>query len=435
MKRRRYLRGLAAISPVVGAGCSAPSICPQTGDVDGNGNRNGYGDGAGNDPSATDTSRSTQSSTPTTSHADREQVTVDGVSLPIPEDDFVLGAFKDAIPAITEPRFAPDWRSIEIPIERKYISPNSQFDRSPRLDDDDLVIGFERGGIARSYPISVINWHEVVNDVLPTDGGGREPLLITYCPLCRSGLVASGTFDGETRTFGVSGLLYESNLVMYDTETRSLWSQRLGAAVRGPRTGTHLSIVPFSTTTWGKWRDAYPDGEVLLPPPRSGTIREAMARDTRVDPYQSYEDSARPGLGYNEVTDDRLHPKVLVLGITDEATATAYPLPVVTDAGFINDRVGDRPVVVAAGPGGSSPGTTAGLTVDPSRSTGRMTGTSVPRAPAGGSPRELQSMGHTRALAWDERRNADRCSGSPGSTSTQIPRCTVSLRETNVSDR
>ncbi len=186
--------------------------------------------------------------------------------------------------AVTDPAFGPDWSDVSA-------------ERYEPLADDETVVGVVRDGVARAYPLSILTYHEVVND----DLGG--PLLVTYCPLCRSGLVAKRLVEGAPTTFHVSGLLFRpervqsaaatesdtvfgagvfdpeaevrnsGNLVMYDDRTRSYWSQILARAICGPRVDETLTPVPAATTTWDTWRAQNPDTEVLLPPPYSGTDR------------------------------------------------------------------------------------------------------------------------------------------------------------------
>lgn len=187
------------------------------------------------------------------------------------------------IRAITVPATASDWRGIEA---RGYGT----------LTAETVVVGLAIGDRPRAYPIRVLWAHEIVNDTIPTATGGW-PVLITYCPICRSGLVADRRVAGEPTTFGVSGLLWrppnlgddraavfgadlvgrtdarrENNLVMYDVATGSYWSQWLARAICGPRTGDTLELVPSTVTTWGAWTDRYPGTDVLLPPPKSGAF-------------------------------------------------------------------------------------------------------------------------------------------------------------------
>ena len=273
---------------------------------------------------------------------------VAGVELPVPRSKLQRGAPKDAIPAIVDPVFADDWSGVTIEVQNRFTG--DTMEKQPRLRPDDPVIGLVRDGEARAYPLRVLNWHEIVNDRF------RGPTLVTFCPLCGSGVTAERRVGGEPTRFGVSGLLWNSDLVMYDARTNSLWSQIAGTAIRGPETGTRLSLLPSRLTTLKTWRDSHPDTQVLLPPPESGTVADGPGvRDYTVDPYAGYDESDQVGIGANEETDDRLHPKTRVLGITHEGTAVAYPLQRVVDrGGVVNDTVGDLPVVVAVGPDGGS---------------------------------------------------------------------------------
>lgn len=268
---------------------------------------------------------------------------VAGVDLPIPRDELARGAPKDAIPAITEPKFATDWSNLTIEVTSPLTGEKTT--KRPRLRKDDRVIGLERDGEARAYPLRVLNYHEVVNDTF------AGPTLVTFCPLCGSGVTAERLVNGEETTFGVSGLLWNSDLVMYDELTGSLWSQIAGTAIRGPETGTELSFLPSQLTTLSTWRAAHPGTKVLLPPPESNTVRGREAtRDYTSNPYAGYENSSAVGIGNNDDVDDRINPKTQVLGITHDGSAKAYPLPVVRERGLVNDTVGDLPVVVTVGP-------------------------------------------------------------------------------------
>lgn len=286
MHRRRYLAALGAAGGVTLAGCA------------------GYR-GTGSDATGPTT----------TGELDEGEV---------PRSALQRGAAKDAIPAITEPSFGSDW---------------ADADAAPLLDTND-VVGVVRDGEARAYPLRILNWHEIVND----EFGG--PLLVTYCPLCGSAVTATREAAGEETVFGVSGLLYKNDLVMYDQATESLWSQIEARAIDGPLTGDRLDLVPSTLTDWEEWKATHPDTTVLLPPPRSFTITDAPPRDYDRDPYGGYDTNRRIGIGGSY--DGPLHPKTQVLGVVRGGVAKAYPLPAVLDAGgVVNDRVADTPVVVA----------------------------------------------------------------------------------------
>lgn len=155
------------------------------------------------------------------------------------------GPRKDGIPALTEPAF----------IAAK---------AADYLKSKDEVIGVAIGGQARAYPLKVMNWHEIVNDVV-----GGKPIMVTYCPLCRSALVFDRLIDGQVRDFGVSGRLWNSNVLMYDRQAspkdESLWSQIQMRAVTGPaaKKGLKLELLPSMLTTWREWQSLHPDTVVL----------------------------------------------------------------------------------------------------------------------------------------------------------------------------
>jgi len=310
MHRRRLLAGLAAGLGGLVAGCAG-------------------GDGEGSDP--------TPPSTPTETATDtRETVaTVAGAALPVPRSEMRQPLPPDAIPAIVDPVFAADWSGLEAPADAE----------RPLLPEGSAVVGVERGGRARAYPLRVLNWHEVVNDTL----GG--PLLVTYCPLCGSSITAERRVDGAETVFGVSGRLWREDLVMYDRRTESLWGQLLAAAISGPRTGERLTLVPSELTTWGEWQRRHPDTEVLLPPPHSNTVAGRERTFRYFDEKYSYD--GRQLIGYDYQSEDGLFGRSMVVGVTHDGTARAYPFEAVAEAGVVTDRVAGLPVVVTTTPGGS----------------------------------------------------------------------------------
>jgi hypothetical protein len=258
------------------------------------------------------------------STADPGRPTFSDVSVPVDDSDLVRATRKDAIPAITEPAFASDWRGVD-----------------ETLAADDLVVGVVREDRARAYPLSVLSSHEVVND----EFGG--PLLVTYCPLCASAVTATRTVDGDPTVFGVSGYLFRSDLVLYDRQTGSLWSQLMATAVRGRAAGDRLELVPSTLATWERWSASHPDTRVLLPPPASGTLsRRPGDRGGRREPGRV--GVATVGGG---VEDDRLPERELVVGVATGEAATAYSRSAVAETGVVNDWVGDLPVVVVAAAG------------------------------------------------------------------------------------
>jgi hypothetical protein len=203
------------------------------------------------------------------------------------------------------------------------------------LADDDLVIGVEMNGETRAYPLRILNVHEIVNDEF--DG---TPVAVTYCPLCRSGLVFDRRVNGTALEFGVSGKLLNANLVMYDRQTETYWSQLDGSAVVGPLVPRQLTILPNTVTTWAEWRESHPDTEVLS---RNTGIYPKSNYGS--NPYGDYAD--REGVGFGvDVVDDRLGSKTIVYGVTVGDASRAYPEETVEREDVINDVVGGVPVLV-----------------------------------------------------------------------------------------
>jgi hypothetical protein len=201
--------------------------------------------------------------------------------------------------------------------------------------DADLVLGVASRGEARAYPIAILDWHELVNDTL----GGRA-ILISYCPLCGTGIVFDRRVEGAVRRFGVSGLLYRSDLLMYDRETESLWSQISTEAVTGPSLGRRLALLRSRIERFGEWKRSHPETTVL-------SRETGYRRDYARSPYAGYADS--PRLAFPVPFDRRYHPKMPTLGLRIEAgEARAYPaLEVVRAGGVVEERFDGRPVRVA----------------------------------------------------------------------------------------
>lgn len=187
-------------------------------------------------------------------------------------------------------------------------------------DDGDMMIGVSLGGEARAYPIAMMTWHELVNDTV----GGRE-ILVSFCPLCGTALVFDRRVAGKARRFGVSGLLYMSDLLMYDRETESLWSQIRGRAETGPSMGIRLELVRSQMTRWGQWKRAHPRTSVL-------SRETGFPMDYDRTPYGDYVSS--DDLRFPAPRDKRYHPKIPTLGLrTKDGLARAYPASEVVSAG------------------------------------------------------------------------------------------------------
>lgn len=225
------------------------------------------------------------------------------------------GPPRDGIPALTDPRFEP----------ATAVS---------GMRDDERVLGLVRNGIAKAYPLSILTWHEIVNDRF-----GDEPIVVTYCPLCFTGMAFEAALDGRRHHFGVSGLLYNSDVLMYDRESESLWSQLLRQAVSGPHKGLQLKHVAMINTTWGHWRARHGDTLVL-------SRETGHRRDYGGDPYAGYERS--PDVLFPvKFRAQGYHPKEQVLGIEIDGVARAYPVSeLARGPAEFRDRIGEREVIV-----------------------------------------------------------------------------------------
>ncbi len=261
--------------------------------------------------------RPTDTSTEKASEGDFN-VTESGERYRVNPDKLVQGCpGMDCIPSIDDPQFI------------------SAEEASSWLKDDDLVLAVEINNQTKAYPFKILTLHEIVNDEL-----AGEPIAATYCPLCRSGFVFSRELGDRTLELGVSGKLYNANLVMYDRNTETYWSQIGGEAIVGPLVPQSLDIITSTITEWGKWTDAHPGTQVLS---RETGIYDPSSYDR--NPYSGYEDSSRVGFGTGS-TDDRLHPKALVYGVSLDGESKAFPEEKIEKENAINDAVGGHPVLM-----------------------------------------------------------------------------------------
>ena len=219
------------------------------------------------------------------------------------------GPPKDGIPSIDNPQF---------------VSLN---EADQWIEDNELVLAIIYKGVTRVYPLQIMVWHEIVNDIIAGD-----PILITYCPLCGSGIAYERQINGQEVEFGTSGKLYNSNLVMYDRKTDSYWSQIDGLAIVGELTGTKLTPVSIDTVVWRDWKNEHPDSEVL-------SQETGFSRAYGRDPYGSYyEDSFLFFPVENE--DDRIHPKTVIFGVKVNGIYKAYKEDDLKQLKTIEDTVG-----------------------------------------------------------------------------------------------
>ena len=201
------------------------------------------------------------------------------------------------------------------------------------LNDDSPGLAVSLNGLDRFYPYQILVWHEIVNDTF-----ADQRVLITYCPLCFSGVVYDPLVNGQRVEFGTSGKLWQSNLVMYDRLTQSYWSQVLGEAIRGDLTGTKLATVPSDITRFGLWKTAYPQGQVL-------SIETGTNRDYQNDPYGDYYTTPGTYFPVASENDTRLDQKELILGLVIDGQAKAYWPPAIKKAGEITDEFNGQTII------------------------------------------------------------------------------------------
>lgn len=225
------------------------------------------------------------------------------------------GPGKDGIPAIRTPQFV-------------------SISESTFLLDADRVLGLKLGAEAKAYPIKILNWHEIVNDSVD-----EKSVVVTYCPLCGTGMAFDAHVQGSLHTFGVSGLLYQSDLVLYDHQTESLWSQVGMHAIAGPLTGERLTPIFLEHTTWSEWRAAHPSTLVL-------STKTGSFRNYDRDPYSGYAESSE--LFFDTAHfDSRYPPKEWVVGVEIDGMAKAYPFVELKKVSSpLSDHIGDRQITV-----------------------------------------------------------------------------------------
>ncbi|MDX8392761.1 MAG: DUF3179 domain-containing protein [Mariprofundaceae bacterium] len=229
----------------------------------------------------------------------------------VPRDEILSGGPpKDGIPALTRP------------------ATESAAHANHWLADSDMILGVVMKGQSRAYPLRILNWHEIINDDI-----AGEKIVVSYCPLCGSGVV----FDSEDE-FGVSGLLYQSDVLLYDRKTETLWSQLMMRAVAGKRSGETLKTLPVSHTTWRAWRHSHPETSVL-------SHRTGYRRDYDRDPYAGY--AQNPGLIFPiRHRDGRLHPKTWVIGVATDNAARAWNIDDIRKRGEVQETWNGRKITI-----------------------------------------------------------------------------------------
>lgn len=272
----------------------------------------------------TTTSTASQDTT-TATPADGGQTALDALgsgelpnALVDPSEVISGGPPPDGIPPLDEPVF----RSIE--------------ESEDSLEDTEPVIALEIDGDARAYPVDIMIWHEIANDTV-----GGVPVAVTYCPLCNSAVTYERTVEGIETTFGTSGSLYASALVMYDRATESLWTHLDGRAIAGELAGTQLQAIPSPLLSWADFKAAYPEGTVL-------SRETGFNRNYGQNPYFGYDDPDTEPFLFLGTPDDRARAKQRVVGVTVGDASTGFALEAVSggEATATTATVGGTDIVI-----------------------------------------------------------------------------------------
>ncbi len=226
------------------------------------------------------------------------------------------GPPRDGIPPIDQPKF------IENQLAAQWLKPN------------DPVIALEINGDARAYPLQILTWHEIVNDVV-----GKISVTITFCPLCNSAIVFKRNHQGITYDFGTSGLLRNSDLVMYDRQTESLWQQFTGEAIVGVMTGQQLMMIPSGLIGFEQFQAAYPAGKIL-------SKETGYSREYGRNPYPGYDDIRNNPFLFRDPVDERLPAMARVVTVSDGKYHNAYPVELLEKLGVIHHQLGNQAVVI-----------------------------------------------------------------------------------------
>lgn len=235
----------------------------------------------------------------------------------VPLDQIVSGGPPpDGIPSIDDPEF--------VLVE----------DAENFMSESDLILGVNINGDVRAYPLQILVWHEIVNDIV-----GGNPIVVTYCPLCFTNQIFNRTItDGQTLEFGTSGKLYNSNLVMYDRNTNSLWSQAMAQSIAGELSGVKLERIPFDLVTWKDWKKIYPDSKVL-------SQDTGHSRPYGADPYGDYYTSPEILFPVSN-NDNRLGVKEIVIGLEGEkGISKAYRMGDIEELKVIDDKLTENSYV------------------------------------------------------------------------------------------
>ena len=237
----------------------------------------------------------------------------------VPYDEiFSGGPPRDGIPPIDSPRF-------------ESVSSADQW-----IEDLEPVILLDHQGEARAYPLQILTWHEIVNDEMSGD-----PVAVTFCPLCNTALVfRRPTINNEVLTFGTSGNLRNSDLVMWDRQTQSWWQQFTGEAIVGDLTGTRLEPLSATIISWSDFKKGHPQGQVL-------SINTGFNRNYGRNPYAGYDNVNNLPFAFTGDLDDQLPPMTRVVGmLLDEGQGGAFSRDLIQENQALNETLGDQPIVI-----------------------------------------------------------------------------------------
>ena len=235
------------------------------------------------------------------------------------------GPPRDGIPPIDQPKF------ISIAEADEWLRPVEP------------VIQMAVNQEVRAYPIQILTWHEIVNDTV-----GGLPVVVTFCPLCNTAIAFERTVGDQELTFGTTGRLRFSNLIMYDRQTETWWQQATGEGIVGEFTGSQLNFVPAAMVSWEEFKQANPEGLVL-------SRETGFSRSYGRNPYIGYDDVNNPPFLYRgPQTPGELPPVARVLALEFDGESVAYPYDLLSDLVVINDRVGEQEVAIFWAPGTAS---------------------------------------------------------------------------------
>jgi Protein of unknown function (DUF3179) len=215
-----------------------------------------------------------------------------------------------------------------------YNSPKFGAWNSVRLDSNDMVLAVRIGDQARAYPIRTMGYHHIVNDTV-----GGLPIAVTYCTLCHTGLVWNRVLDSKTLYFRLTGI-NNGNALMRDEQTGTIWQQSTGQAIFGPLKGRQLELVRSNELTAALWHNENPGGELLKPDVRYASQYDPKDWESHIEKTRVVVDTKRSGVP----------PHELVLGISRNETAKAYPVQSVLAEKLVQDQIAGEPVLLVVGP-------------------------------------------------------------------------------------